>query len=337
MASAPEAADLPPVRIDPPVKDFGFVLPKSANRVAFKLWNDGDKPVEIAAVQPSCKCTTVNDLVGRVIEPGKYVELEAQLDAAVATGPKGAEIKVLIDGYGSPLECRMRSEVTLPVRIVPGFINAVRGGPEIGILTVDSTDRQPFRICSAGGLPPDVLDFDPASDLPRSRYLIRYDLTKYPPGEIPRYWVIETDHPDCAAADVLVRHDSVRFKPGIRGTKDLKIGAGLIEPGGNVEFEVEFGAAGESAAFSGVRSASENLTLELLEVRTEEGPGKPGQDGRVSGPAGAVFVKVRATPREGFSGLLITPIFVQAADGREQEIFFYTKVAPKGAACTSAP
>lgn len=327
-----DASDAPPVRIAPPVKDFGYVLPKSVNRFTFQIWNDGEKPVEIAAVQPGCKCTTVNDLVGTTIEPGKYVELEAQLDAAIATGPKGSDIKILIDGYGTALECRMRAEVSLPVRIVPGYINAVRGGPEQGILNVESTDRQPFRICSVGGMAPEIQDFDPATDSPRAKYLLRYDLTKFPAGQIPRYLVIETDHPDCPVADVLVRHDSVRFPPGIRGTRDLKVGAGLIETGTSIEFDIEFNLGREPLTISGARSPNENLKLELVDTHVEDGLAKPAQEGGTE-PTKRLIARVRATPREGFGGVIVTPIYIQASDGREQEIFFHAKVGPKGVGC----
>lgn len=299
--------------------DFGYVLPKVTSRGVFKLWNDSDKPLEIVAVQPGCKCTTVNDLVGKSIPPRGSIDLEAQLDGVIATGSKVAEIKVLVDGFTGALNCRLRAEVTLPVRIVPGYINAVRGGPEKGTLTVDSVDKAPFRICSAGGFPPQFVGFDPEKDEPRNRYLLAYDLTKYPAGEIPRYWIVETDHPECAIADVLVRHDSVKLKAVVRGGKDLKVSGGLIEPGGSVELEVEFNKMAQAVEFTGIRSPTEDLKVEFLGTRVEG-----------EGDDHTTIIKFKATPREGFTGIIYTPIILITADGREQETTFFAKVGPKG-------
>lgn len=310
------------------MKDFGFVRPLTSNRFAFKLWNESDAPIEIAAVTPSCKCTTTNDLAGTTIAPGEYAELGAQLDAGAAIGIKGASIKILIDGYTRVLTVSLRAEVTQILRIVPGYINAIGGENEQGRLVIESTDGRPFRICSLHGLP--VMGATDAGTgaggEPQTRHIIAYDLTEFAPGTIPRYMVIETDHPDCPAADVLVRHDTVKFGGGVRGVQDMRGSFGRIAPGESAIMSVRFkeptGEAAQPIEFVSITAESPDVSVELLE---------PERDSET----GIMEARFKLTPREGFVGLIATRVFLHTAT-RKQEFLAYGRVAPDAACVKSA-
>ncbi|HMN96771.1 MAG TPA: DUF1573 domain-containing protein [Phycisphaerales bacterium] len=317
---------VPPIRIDPPSKDFGFVRPLTENKVVFKLWNQGDRPLEIAAVTPSCKCTTTNELAGTVIQPGEYAELGAQIDAGAAIGVKGANIKVLVDGYSQVLTLSLRAEVSQLLRITPGYINAIGAANEQGRLVIEATDGQPFSICSIHGFP--VVHAVSIPEGPQVKHVIEYDLTAFSPNPIPRYLVIETDHPDCPAADVLVRHDTVKFTAGIRGVLDMRGSFGRIAPGESAEMGVRFrermGEQTWTTDVVGVSTECPDATVELLESDRDA-------------DAATVEARFRIIPREGFQGLLVARVMIEATGGRRQEFLAYGRVAPDGACTTCTP
>lgn len=107
---------LPPIELEPPILDFGFIAPKATAKGTVKLKNLGKKPLKILAVQPSCKCTTTSDLVDKEIPVGGFLPLDAELTATPMPGPKKAAIKVLVDGYARVLEFELKGETAFPVR-----------------------------------------------------------------------------------------------------------------------------------------------------------------------------------------------------------------------------
>ncbi|MFO0875183.1 MAG: DUF1573 domain-containing protein, partial [Phycisphaerales bacterium] len=308
---------MPPVRVDPASKDFGFVMPKTLNKIDFKLWNTSDKPITVAAVNPSCKCTTTTDIVGKTIEPGAFIELGAAMEAGAAVGPKAANVKVLIDGFGRPLELALRADVTLPIKLTPGYINAVGGRSEQGRIVVESTDQAPFHILSTHGFEPQFVGFDPAKDEPRNKYVIEYDLTKFAKGTIPRYFIIETDHPACPVADALVRHDTVTFNSGVRGIKDFRGSLGLMQPGVPATCDAQFHKIAPGTKFTAAESKSPDFTAELV------GQTEDGED---------TLVTIKITPREGLKGLVYGPVNLRVGD-RFQEFIVFGRIAgpPAGA------
>ena len=97
-APARAIADAPPMVSEPASIDFGFLPPNTPGEGIVLLRNTSDKPLTINLVQPSCKCTTISDLVGKQIPPGGTVELQIKLDGAPAMGVRRSSVKVMVDG-----------------------------------------------------------------------------------------------------------------------------------------------------------------------------------------------------------------------------------------------
>jgi hypothetical protein len=317
--AADEASDepldeLPPITLDPPVLDFGIVPPSVTKVGVVKLINTGTKELEILTVQPSCKCTTLEDLSGKKIPVGGFIELKAEMKAQSSPGGKKADVKVLIDGYTQVINVVLRNEVSLPVRISPAYLNVVQGQAQTGRLIVESIDKKPFKICAVGGKPPNLVGFDPAKDEPRNQYLLDWDFKRdFPDGVAPRYLVIETDRADSPLVDVFVRHEStfpnVRFK-----FADYRHTFGRMEEGGSHEFIVEVNelAAGERIATAA--TGSSNAKVEFLGAETEGTLTK---------------INLRVTPNSGVLGLLYVP-FTIYSNQRQQELTVWGQVVPKG-------
>ena len=108
--AVPAPAAIPPpataysIEFDPPILDMGFVAPNQGATGSVEMRNTGSRPIRILSVKPSCKCTTLEDLTGRVIQPGKSMTLKAALDARSVTGVRTATITVIFDGIARGAE-----------------------------------------------------------------------------------------------------------------------------------------------------------------------------------------------------------------------------------------
>ena len=281
----------PPIQAEPAVLDFGYIAPSAESKGTFKLWNRGTKPITVLAIQPSCKCTTTNDLADTQIKPGEFAELEAGLDGAPLPGPRKANIKVLVDGYSRVIELEIKAEVAYPLRAPPGYLNVVKGQEQKGRLFVESIDKKPFRICHVHGEPPEYIGFDPALDAPRSQYLIRWDITKYG-DKIPPYWIIVSDREDCPILPIRVRHESTIPRPVFR-LKEYSVNLGAMEPGKPIEVVVDMEDPLEPIV--AVATDDARLRAELLSTELDNGN---------------LRARIRVTPRPDADGLVTLPLSI---------------------------
>lgn len=296
-------ASAPPLVAEPASLDFGFLPPNTPGEGTILLRNTGDKPLTINLIQPTCKCTTTTDLVGKQIAPGGSAELQIKLDGAPAMGVRRSSVKVMVDGYGPALEVTVKGEVSLPVRVVPPYINAVEQKNLTGRIILESLDRKPFRILSSFGAPISIQGFDGAVDEPRSSYLVGYDLTSLV-GTMPTFIFFETDAPGAGVVDVRVRQDKAPKKPLI-AVMDTRCNVGLIPA--KTSKDALFTLMNSAIVVESVSTTSTDATVSL--ARTEPAKG------------GGVNAFVTVTPREGFTGILRLPvIFKTATQSAEFEV-----------------
>ncbi len=279
------------IKLEPQLLDLGVVAPNQDATGTVTIWNLGADPVRILSVRPSCKCTTLDDLAGRVIEPGGSATMTARLDGRAVMGVRTATIRILIEGAPAPYQLDLRAEVSLPVRMTPGILNMV--AETSGHVVVEAIDGRPFNILAANGQPPVYVDFDPDLDAPQPSYLLKWDLTEEKAaGRLDRWWIVETDHPECPLADAWVR-DLTTIQMPPRGRPWTVIGmrsnVGLIEPGGSGEFTLDIKNIGAANAIYSVQSLSDEFSAELLNFE------RKGAD---------AVCTIRITPRAAFTGLL---------------------------------
>ncbi len=288
-------AEVLPLVSEPANMDFGFLPPNTAGEGIVLLRNTSDKPLTINLIQPSCKCTTISDLVGKQISPGGTVELQIKLDGAPAMGVRRSSVKVMVDGYGRALEVVVKGEVSLPVRIVPPYINAIEQKNMTGRVILESTNKKPFRILSSLGGPISIQGFDGAKDEPRSSYVVGYDLTAFS-TDLPSYIYFETDALGAGVVDVRVRQEKAPKKPMI-AVMDVRSNVGLIPSG--TSKEALFILTNPGIVLESVTTTSTDATVAL--ARTEPAKG------------GGVNVFVTVTPRDGFTGILLLPVTFKTA------------------------
>jgi hypothetical protein len=294
--------------------DLGFMAPRIGNKGTVTLTNTGTTPLTIAAVTPSCKCTTTSALAGTVLQPGQSVPLEAALDGASMPQTHRASIRVLVEGYAKVAEIQLRAETAMPVRAVPPIINAVEGKPRQGRFVVESIDKKPFTICAVGGRVPEFIGYN-AGDAPRAQYLVKFDLDTWQP-EFPAYLAIETDRADCPIFDIWIRSERTIPTSAFR-MKDYRVNAGRIDVGGSTDVSLEMEDAGEDIL--AVESGSPEVQVEMLGQHVDSKVRK---------------VSVRITPKSPREGLLYGMIKLYGRE-KEQPLTMFASVRPKGAAgCT---
>ena len=304
----------PPLRLEPSVLDFGIIAPGKQAEGVCKLINTGTKELEVLTVQPGCKCTAINDIAGQKIPVGGSIDLKAAMTAQSAPGTKRADIKILIDGYTEVITLGLVNEVSLPIRVSPAYLNAVKDQPQSGRIVVESIDKQPFRICSIGGKKPNLVGFDMEKDEPRSQYLVDWDFARdFPEGVAPRYWIIETDRADCPLVDVFVRHESSLPRPSLKLT-DYRHTFGRLEEGTSHEFTVDISDLPESERVITAASSSSVARVELLSSESE---------------GSITHVKLKVTPQAGTLGVHFIP-FNLYTNSKQQNVAVWGQWVPKG-------
>lgn len=318
---AAASMEAPPLEVVPSVLDFGFVPPNQDVDGEVELHNRGDKPLLILAAEPSCKCTTLEDIGGTMIEPGGKAVLKARLDGAAMPGEKTASIKVLVDGYAVVKTIDLRAQISLPIRVSPQIINAVRGQNRQGRLVVQSNDSRIFSICAVHGEEPEFLGFDPATDPPTNQYVVLYDLDRMA-EPFPRQFVIETDQEDVPMVDLFLRHESTypRINRNLKLQGGYRFPLGRIAPGTPATIEIPFDSLARPLA--AIISLAPEATARLRSTRTEET-----SDGVIT------HALVEVTPKSDQRGLMYIPLEAMTDNGETAQFHVYGSVVPDGEAC----
>ncbi len=296
----------PPIEFEPPVLDFGVVEPGAAGQGKVKIWNAGSTPLRILRSVTSCGCTEAEDLGGRVISPGQFTEFSTTMTMKSGLGEKKEKVSILFEGYEQTfVPYFFQAEVSLPIRIAPPHITAIT--TLTGELVAESRDGQPFRVLAVNGHAPEFVDFDPGRDSPRNRYTLRWDLTELDEqGNIPWFWVIETDRADSPLIDVRVRHDATRpdrpkGRPWV--PKDQRVVLGVVRPDSPVEVTAKIEYAG-------------NISPQANTAAISQTPDQPFDAELIEAVPHGQFLeyRIRITPRVGEPGLLYGLLTLHASN-----------------------
>ncbi len=294
----------PPVEFEPGNLNFGIVPPHTIGKGTAKMWNVGDQPLRIVKSVTSCGCTSTENLAGRVIPPGGFIEFATEMEMKTGLGAKKEKVTLFFEGYGgTQVIFFYNAEVARPVRVVPPYVDAVNQR-RTGTVEVSSLDNKPFRIVKAHGLAPQFVGFDPATDEPRTRYTLVWDMSQFDGQRVPWFWVIETDHPGAPIVDVRVRHDSTRpVQDRTRSwqPKDQRILIDLVRNGESVEIITKHEYATNRTPMpqtARVQNLSAILDVELIGVKQKER---------------LLEFRLRITPKNAPLGLLYEHISVGSA------------------------
>ena len=222
----------------------------------------------------------------------------------------------------------MQADVTMPVRVEPAYVDALKGVQE-GQVRVASVDGAPFRVTAAGGKAPAFVGFDPAVDAPRAEYLLRWRTPELGSPALPQWWVIDTDRADCPQVPLRIRHETTgsRFDPGRTArfwfVPESIVLAGRVRAGTPVELRTTIEHLNPAAQGRVTNPA-------WSQVRGVAVPGGEGTAELVSAtPRGEAFVDLvfRFAAAPGRQGPMYVPVMIDTATG-QGAVFVAATVVP---------
>lgn len=211
----------PPLATDPGTINLGFMEPETSMTGKSKLTNTGDTDMKLLRATTSCSCTVATDVTNKVLKPGESIEIEATLKGGKFPGPQQKAVRVFVDGYAVPVQIWVTGEVAYGVKSTPVYVDAFQ--TRTGEVAFESTDGKAFKIVSVNSDTPPYVGFDPEKDEARNKYTLKYDFQGIEDPKLPRWWLVETDHPKAAVIDLRV------INPALIPQQDPKAPWNLME------------------------------------------------------------------------------------------------------------
>jgi len=286
------------ILLEPPAYEYGFMRPEDVAVRTIRVTNLDPQPIRLKGTWRGCSCTTL-DVQPGILQPGESVDVPATLTAGLTPTTKDSTVKLELVGR-PPIVLPVKGEIIRGVRARPRDIDTYRyRGAEgnyipSGRIALDSPEGVPFRILSVNG--------DPVESESKLVHVVPWSVAEFDAttglnerGElIPKFWLVETDHPETPVMEIMVRHRAHRPEP--RGERpwffvEQRVNVGGIPRGGSGECVIPIkwkgGKPGRDDTLAGVRSDSPEFTASLVET-----PSK----GRET------LAKIRITPAVGVEG-----------------------------------
>ena len=309
QALAQNAADK--VFCPQPEMNFGVVPPGTKVSHTFVLVNPTKASVMIRAVKPTCQCTTAESVEGKEIPAGGTLEMPVTMQVPSTTGQKNAAVNILLSTGAGP-RLVLRAEAAYMVRTIPPYVDAFQKPQNMkGDINLISNDGQPFKVLSVAGREPVFKNNAGAGSVARKAHTVSYDLGVFECATMPKWILIETDHPKAPLVEMRVRHECTKLKHQLQpGSITLNLdgwiaNTGRITPGGQGDFTVEIKQF-KNMKIDSVQSLDPRFRATLLEQ-------KPGDGDRVQ-------VRVLVQPITNVKGVFQIP--VQMTSGRRAESIF---------------
>ncbi len=209
-----EAAKAPKMVIPELVKEFGNVPKGDVIEADFKIQNEGDAPLEIKAVRPTCGCTVAD--YDREIAPGAYGHIKARVNTADFRGPITKSILVYTNDPETPtVRLVVKAEVVPYVEVLPRPLvrfSATAGEELVKKVTVVSNRGETFEITKVTSSVPYLsatyraLEGDERiGDRKGSQYEVALRLAKDAPvGPVSAEVTVKTSHPKAPRVQIRV-------------------------------------------------------------------------------------------------------------------------------------
>ena len=277
---APIESDRPQAVVaSPKFLDFGTQSLMSRPTEQITLTNQGDKPVTLVAVSPTCSCLKPEFSDRVVLSPGTSHTVAITHEPRSQPGPSKATLRFVFLGndiVNIPVEVMF----TRPVKADPTWIDFRRDGDQ-GTLKLRSLDSRPFRVLSVQGIPVPLASAKMLHEVP-------WDLSSYDTetctnsdGErMPSWIVVQTDHPDAPIVDIRVRKDGCT-NPDIPGDGDSRawmildqrVVLGALSPGEKQIYELPVALLPNrtmNEQFTAAKSESPGLITRFVDVIEKE-------------------------------------------------------------------
>jgi len=197
---------------DETVHDFGAVWVGPPLKHTFKLKNEGDAPLEISKVKPSCGCTIAGDYPKK-LDPGQEGEFPFSMMSTKLRGRFEKGITISSNDPTTPeLRLKLRGEVKRYVEVVPtsaNFGKITSQEPQERIVNITNNTDNPLK-----------LTLVPAPD---SKF--KFDLVEKSPGK--QYDLHVTAAPPFAEGTL---HSTLTLNTNVEAQKDIQVDVSAVVP-----------------------------------------------------------------------------------------------------------
>jgi hypothetical protein len=277
--STARAADGKPVAaVTEPILDAGEVPVGEPIDVVFEIENQGDAPLQITEVRPTCGCTVAE--YHESIEPGETGAIHATIDTTSIVGPNAKSITVFTNDPDNPrIQLTVQSDVKPFLTVNPGYARFTTFVRE----DQDQTQSQLLWAPDFEGLeitgvesPTDFVavsyrearDAERAPDAAGKQWRIDVTLSKSAPvGPVADHVVVRTNHPKQAVVEIPV---SGFVRPVVAVTPPA-IDFGQVDPAESQEWGIlvrNFGSA--PLRIEDVESPVQGLDVKVESLRDGE-------------------------------------------------------------------
>jgi hypothetical protein len=197
--------------------DWGNVKPEQGVlHAAIKLYNKGNKTLEILRTKPGCGCTT-DSLDSKIVEPGKFVTLRVNLNIAGYQGNTIKSVRVSSTDPEKPEQnILLKCNVMVPVALTPkylGFNRLIVGEESTTKSIITNNTDKPLKIINFS-LRMASTEYD-ASELkhnlrrntiiePKSNLTVEMRFTPKKVGRLQSTLTIQTDSKEAQSFDMPV-------------------------------------------------------------------------------------------------------------------------------------
>ncbi len=210
-----DAADGPKMVVAEKIKDMGTVAQGEVLSIDFEIVNEGDEPLQIKAVRPTCGCTVAE--YDREIQPGKTGYIKAKLETRDFSGPISKSILIMTNDPQDPTLTVVIKTVVHPyVEVLPRALvrfNAVQHEPmNQKVTVVAAEDEKGFEVTGvkssvpylAASVRPLTKDQLLAGKSPQQYEIALSMKDDAPIGPVNAVLEIETNHPKAKTVPVKV-------------------------------------------------------------------------------------------------------------------------------------
>lgn len=192
--------------VEQPVQEAGVVAKGEKVARDFVIKNEGDQPLEITDVKPTCGCTVAE--FDHVIPPGGTGKIHAVVDTTNFAGPIAKSVMAFTNDPQNPrLELTVKADVQPYIFVAPGFARFIQpqGSPPGKVeQAIFTSSFEGLEILKAESPYPFLtVEYRPstADELQEQgkgrQWVVTFtvDYTKAPVGNISAYVTLTTNHP----------------------------------------------------------------------------------------------------------------------------------------------
>lgn len=276
----------------------GTVDPNSLIRGVFKVRNESDQPLKVAAIFAGCRCTFAW-MDADVLPPHTPVLMHFEIDLRGSVGEVLKPIDIYLEGNDSPARCTVSGQMQYPIHIEAPYVVHPDAQTHVGQVTLKSGDGVPFAVTAVNGVAPHII----ASDPPNAQRALSLTLQFDESSDHPALYVLETTHPGAPVMEIK-NYDNTATSaelPYLKTMNEIAIGRkgcniGVLPKDGAFEFETSFYRKDATQEVK-VWGESPDVKFELVGNYPARRPDEIG-------------LRIRVTRTSDRSGYLLTPVYV---------------------------